>query len=57
VEAWVVRERNLRSVTANTRAARVRLHVTVTPYPLSAAGQALADLAADKVNGAAILIA
>jgi alcohol dehydrogenase, propanol-preferring len=66
VEAWVVRERNLRSATANTRAdgrefldiaARVRLHVTVTPYPLFAAGQALADLAADKVNGAAILIA
>jgi propanol-preferring alcohol dehydrogenase len=58
-------ERNLRSVTANTRddgrefldiAARVRLHVTVTPYPLSAADQALADLAADKVNGAAVLI-
>jgi alcohol dehydrogenase, propanol-preferring len=66
VEAWVVPEANLRSVTANTRAdgrefldiaARARLHVTVTPYPLSAADQALADLAAGKVNGAAILIA
>jgi len=58
-------ERNLRSVTANTRvdgreflafAARNRLRVSVTPYPLDAADRALADLAADRVNGAAVLI-
>ncbi|HET8659626.1 MAG TPA: zinc-binding alcohol dehydrogenase family protein [Micromonosporaceae bacterium] len=58
-------ERNLRSVTANTRAdgrellelaARHRLRVTVTGYPLDAADRALADLAADRVNGAAVLV-
>jgi alcohol dehydrogenase, propanol-preferring len=59
-------ERTLRSVTANTRAdgrellafaANHRLRVTTTPYPLSRAGDALADLAADRVVGAAVLTA
>lgn len=58
-------ERTLRSVTANTRAdgrdllARAATHplqVTVTPYPLAEADRALADLAGDRVNGAAVLI-
>jgi alcohol dehydrogenase, propanol-preferring len=58
-------ERTLRSVTANTRqdgaeflemAARIGLRVTVSRYPISAADRALADLAADRVNGAAVLI-
>jgi propanol-preferring alcohol dehydrogenase len=58
-------ERNLRSVTANTRddgreflafAAEHRLRVRVTGYPLDDADKALADLAADRVNGAAVLI-
>jgi alcohol dehydrogenase, propanol-preferring len=58
-------ERNLRSVTANTRedgrallahAAAHRLAVATTPYPLDRAGQALADLAAGRVSGAAVLI-
>ncbi|MFD4762596.1 zinc-binding alcohol dehydrogenase family protein [Streptomyces sp. NPDC058439] len=58
-------ERNLRSVTSNTRedgreflalAGRVGIRVTVSPYPLSRADQALADLAADRVNGAAVLV-
>ena len=36
---------------------RVRFHeVTVTPYPLAAADRALADLAGDRVNGAAVLV-
>jgi propanol-preferring alcohol dehydrogenase len=57
-------ERTLRSVTANTRedgaaflafAARHRLHVVTSPYPFDAADRALADLAADAVNGAAVL--
>jgi alcohol dehydrogenase, propanol-preferring len=57
-------ERTLRSVTANTRgdaeeflrlAERLQLRVTVTPYPLDAADQALADLAADQITGAAVL--
>lgn len=57
-------ERTLRSVTSNTRgdaeeflrlAERLRLRVTVTPYPLGAADQALADLAADRITGAAVL--
>ena len=57
-------ERQVRSVTANTRAdgdeflalaARLGLEVTRTPYPLDAADEALADLAADRVSGAAVL--
>jgi alcohol dehydrogenase, propanol-preferring len=57
-------ERNLRSVTSNTRgdaqefltlAARLRIKVTTVPYPFGRADQALADLAADRFNGAAVL--
>jgi propanol-preferring alcohol dehydrogenase len=59
-------ERTLRSVTANTRkdgqeflalADRVGLRVAVSPYPMSEADSALADLAADRVRGAAVLTA
>jgi alcohol dehydrogenase, propanol-preferring len=59
-------ERQIRSVTANTRADgeeflaladRLGLRVTATPYPLDAADRALADLANDRVTGAAVLIA
>jgi propanol-preferring alcohol dehydrogenase len=58
-------ERQVRSVTANTRAdarefLRVagehRLHVTTQEYPLASADRALADLASGRVNGAAVLI-
>ena len=57
-------ERQVRSVTANTRAdgeeflalaERLGVEVTTTPYPLGAADRALADLAADRVTGAAVL--
>ena len=57
-------ERNLRSVTSNTRgdaqefltlAERLKLKVTTTPYPFSRADQALADLKAGRVDGAAVL--
>jgi propanol-preferring alcohol dehydrogenase len=57
-------ERTLRSVTANTRgdaeeflrlAEHLRLRVTITAYPLDRADQALADLAADRITGAAVL--
>lgn len=57
-------ERNLRSVTANTRtdgtefldlAARIGIRPTTTPYPFEAAEAALADLAHDRFNGAAVL--
>jgi alcohol dehydrogenase, propanol-preferring len=57
-------ERDLRGVTANTRqdgreflalAARHRLTVAVQPYPLAAADRALADLAADRIDGVAVL--
>jgi alcohol dehydrogenase, propanol-preferring len=57
-------ERSLRSVTSNTRrdaaefltlAERLRIGVTTTPYPFEQADQALADLAADRVRGAAVL--
>ena len=58
-------ERRLRSVTANTRqdaldllarAGRTRLRVAATPYPLDDADRALADLAAGRVIGAAVLV-
>ncbi len=58
-------ERNLCAVTANTRAdgrqflalaARYGLRATVTPYPLEMAATALGDLAADRVNGVAVLL-
>lgn len=62
--AELFQERTLRSVTANTRqdgeellalAVRLHLEVTTTPYPLEAADRALADLAHDRVDGAAVL--
>jgi propanol-preferring alcohol dehydrogenase len=57
-------ERTLRSVTANTRgdaaefltlAERLRIKVSTTPYPFGRAADALADLAGDRVRGAAVL--
>ena len=59
-------ERALQSVTANTRqdgeeflaeAARIHLRVAATPYPMDCADAALRDLSADRVNGAAVLVA
>ena len=57
-------ERTLRSVTANTRAdgrdflafaQDHPLRVSAVPYPFERADQALADLAADRIHGAAVL--
>ncbi len=57
-------ERTLRSVTSNTRAdaadflalaERLRIKVSTTSYPFEQASQALADLAGDRVHGAAVL--
>jgi len=57
-------ERQVRSVTANTRAdgrefltlaARLSLALTTTAYPFEAADKALEDLAADRITGSAIL--
>ncbi|HEX5365135.1 MAG TPA: zinc-dependent alcohol dehydrogenase family protein [Acidimicrobiales bacterium] len=65
-ERHLFRERQVRSVTANTRAdgeeflalaARLGLQVTTTAYPLAAADRALADLAGDRLTGAAVLVA
>jgi alcohol dehydrogenase, propanol-preferring len=64
-QADLFQERQLRSVTSNTRADgeeflrladRLHLRVTVTPYALDEADRALADLAGDRVNGAAVLL-
>jgi propanol-preferring alcohol dehydrogenase len=61
---WLFEERQIRSVTANTRddgnelleiAARIPIRPTTDSYPLEQADQALKDLAADRVNGAAVL--
>jgi propanol-preferring alcohol dehydrogenase len=58
-------ERTVRSVTANTRedgrelmalAASVRPRIAVTRYPMDQADRALADLAADRVTGVAVLV-
>ena len=57
-------ERQLRSVTANTRrdgeeflatAARIPIRVHTVPYAFDAADEALRDLAHDRVTGAAVL--
>lgn len=57
-------ERQVRSVTANTRAdgeellalaAEIPIRPTTVPYPLAEADRALADLAHDRVTGAAVL--
>jgi propanol-preferring alcohol dehydrogenase len=59
------REKQVRSVTANTRAdgeeflrlaAALDVRPHVQPRPLAEADRALADLAADKVTGAAVLV-
>src|SRR6266566_4923493 len=64
-EKHLFQERQLRSVTSNTRddareflafAAGHKLAVTVHPYPLDAANQALRDLKAGRFDGAAVLI-
>jgi alcohol dehydrogenase, propanol-preferring len=64
-ERHLFEERNLRSVTANTRsdgeqflelAQRIGVRVTTTPYPLDRANEALRDLARDRVSGAAVLL-
>ena len=58
------RERQLRSVTANTRrdgeeflaiAARIGIRVETVAYPLEQADAALRDLAHDRFTGAAVL--
>jgi alcohol dehydrogenase, propanol-preferring len=64
-ERHLFSERQLRSVTSNTRvgarefldfAAGHKLQVTVHPYPLDAADQALRDLKAGRFDGAAVLL-
>jgi propanol-preferring alcohol dehydrogenase len=64
-QAHLFEERTLQSVTANTRAdgvaflaeaARIGVRVSAVPYPLERADEALRDLAADRVNGAAVLV-
>ena len=62
--AELFQEREVRSVTANTRqdgrdflalASQIPLRPTTMPYPFIEADRALADLAADRVTGAAVL--
>jgi propanol-preferring alcohol dehydrogenase len=59
------REKQLRSVTANTRsdgeeflrlAAALGVRPTVSPRPLAEADRVLADLAGDRITGAAVLV-
>ena len=64
-EHHLFQERTLRSVTANTRrdgnefleaAVRCGVRASTTPYAFEDAPRALADLAHDRVNGAAVLV-
>ena len=64
-ERHLFQERQLRSVTSNTRedareflgfANEHKLAVTVHPYPLDAADQALSDLKNGRFDGAAVLV-
>jgi propanol-preferring alcohol dehydrogenase len=64
-ERYLFEERSLCSVTANTRAdghefleaaARIPVRATTVAYGFDQADEALADLAHDRVNGAAVLI-
>ncbi|HET7397186.1 MAG TPA: zinc-dependent alcohol dehydrogenase family protein [Intrasporangium sp.] len=64
-ERHLFRERSVRSVTSNTRrdgeeflvlAERLRLQVTTTPVRFDEADRALADLAAGRVTGAAVVV-
>jgi alcohol dehydrogenase, propanol-preferring len=63
-QAHLFQERELRSVTANTRAdgerfltlaARLGLQLTTRPYAFTQADRALVDLAHDRFAGAAVL--
>jgi propanol-preferring alcohol dehydrogenase len=63
-ERYLFQERTLTSVTANTRgdgaefldlAGRAGIRPTTTVYPFGAVDTALADLAGDRVNGAAVI--
>jgi len=58
-------ERNVRSVTANTRAdgrellaeaAEIPICPHVTTYPLTDANRALQDLKADRISGTGVLV-
>jgi propanol-preferring alcohol dehydrogenase len=62
--AHLFQERELRSVTANTRAdgrrllelaQEIPLTTHTVPYPLERAGDALIDLKQDRIRGAAVL--
>jgi propanol-preferring alcohol dehydrogenase len=64
-ERYLFQERQLRSVTSNTRedareflafAASHKLSVTTHEYPLDTADRALADLKAGRFDGAAVLV-
>jgi propanol-preferring alcohol dehydrogenase len=63
-QAHLFQERQVRSVTANTRrdateflalAAEIPIRPHTVAYPFERADEALADLAHDRVNGAAVL--
>ncbi len=65
-ERYLFEERSVRSVTANTRqdgeefleiAGRIPVQPSTVAYPMERAAEALADLARDRVNGAAVLFA
>ncbi|MHC4442326.1 MAG: zinc-dependent alcohol dehydrogenase family protein [Planctomycetota bacterium] len=64
-EKFLFYERNIRSVTCNTRedgrgllaeAVRIPIHPHTTAYPLAEANRALQDLKSDKIDGSGVLV-
>ena len=64
-DKYVFYERNIHSVTANTRedgrgllveAAQIPIRPHTTTYPLAEANRALQDLKADRINGTGVLV-
>ena len=63
-DADLFQERQVRSVTANTRAdgeeflalaQRLQIRPTTRPYPFRGVAEALADVAGDRLTGAAVI--
>jgi propanol-preferring alcohol dehydrogenase len=64
-ERYLFYERNVRSVTCNTRAdgrellaeaAAIPIHPHTSVYPLAEANRALQDLKADRISGTGVLV-
>jgi len=55
IRGWIRAIRTALGMSTAQLAERLKIKVTTTPYPFSQADQALTDLAAERVHGAAVL--